>query len=240
MTRYGISIGLILLLMSVGSADQIVQTRSFTNDIGDVNLTFTYDQFDTMGGARTLESIEIIVSLSAVGGERTVDNDDSSNGSGTVEIGVTGGISSTDVSLTNLTAQQIANNIEASTTSGMLSVGPDDGDTEAGGTSEVSVVGPDAVTYNAGTATDSDSGFVMPASWASGNKGYLGTGTFDIEVDYVAFTEFLGFGGIQDAGEPPTNDGEVTVIYNYVPEPATLGLLGVGGLIALLKPRKRK
>lgn len=234
-----------ILAVAGGSAFglSIVQTKTFTGDVGNVNQVFVYDQFDTQGGTRVLDSVQILVGLQSFGGERTVDNDDSVGATGTVEIGLTGGISSADVSLVDLAFQPIGGSIDAST-SGSLTVDPDDGDLEVGGTPNVSVVGPDAATYTGGNPNDGDVGFVAPAVWTA-LVGYIGTGTYTINADYTAYSKFLGFGGIQDAGEPPTSDGFVTVIYEYhneeifIPEPMTLGAVSAAfaGLAGYLRRR---
>ena len=66
---------------------------------------------------------------------------------------------------------------------------------------------------------------------------YIGPGTYDIMVDVLQWSDFGGVSGIEWAVTPVTCDGEVTVVYNYIPEPATLSLLGFGSL-ALVRRRR--
>lgn len=211
------------------------QSDGWVGDLGNVDATYTFNQFDDVGGTLILNSIEILVEIEITGGQRTIDNDDTDGVvTGTVELGINGGISSPHVSLVDLTLNPIGSGLSPNT-SGSVTVDDDDGDTEVGGTPNVSVVGPDADTYTGGDDSENDSGFVAPAAWA----GYLGTGTYDIDADFTAYTDFTGFGGIQDAGEPPTTDGTVTVKYNYtqIPEPATSIFFVLAGLTLLRRRR---
>lgn len=219
----------------------IVQTKTFSGNIGTVDETYTFNQFDDAGGTLVLDSILVEVGLESIGGQRGIDNDDDASSTGSVEIGLAGAISSLDVSLIDIALQPIGAGINASTT-GSVTVQGDDGDSEVGGTANFSQQGTDYALYTAGIAVDGDTGFVDPLAWA----GYLGTGTYDIDVDYLAFTSFQGFGGIQDAGEPPVSSGVLQITYNYheqetfIPEPMSLAAVstGLAGLLGYLRRRK--
>lgn len=73
------------------------------------------------------------------------------------------------------------------------------------------------------------------AAWGA----YTGIGTFDIDVDITQKIDFGGIGGISVGFTPQTADGVVTVEYtwNEVPEPASLGMLVIGGLLAARRRR---
>ncbi len=96
-------------------------------------------------------------------------------------------------------------------------------------------IGTDSFSVSGGSGSDSDSNTL-----SSGFASYIGTGTFSTTISSLV-QNFLsttgGFGPIQQT--PGSVDGMVTVTYNYVPEPATMSLLAVGGL-AVLKRRRRK
>jgi len=95
-------------------------------------------------------------------------------------------------------------------------------------------VGTDAFSVTGGTGSDSasDSTTVVGA--------YIGTGTFDVLM--VADTETYlsttgGYGPIDP--NPGITEGTVKVIYEYVPEPASMVMLTLGGLGVLARRRRR-
>ncbi len=111
-----------------------------------------------------------------------------------------------------------------------LSVTPFDGTIDFGGTSG-GTVGPVVV-------NDSNSIFLN-----SGFAAFIGNGTFDILVAAIGLSNASGAGNLisQINTEAVAN---IEVVYNYstttnVPEPATLGLLGLG-LLGLGVIRRRK
>jgi hypothetical protein len=55
----------------------------------------------------------------------------------------------------------------------------------------------------------------------------------------LQWTDVGGIGGIEYAVVPASASGDVTVVYNYVPEPATITLLCIGAA-ALLKRKNSK
>ena len=60
-----------------------------------------------------------------------------------------------------------------------------------------------------------------------------------MKPDKIAFEQrYSDDSGIEYAVTPLSAAGDVTVIYNYIPEPATMSLLGIGALALIRRRRK--
>ncbi len=69
---------------------------------------------------------------------------------------------------------------------------------------------------------------------------FTGTGTFDIWMSSIVESYFTTSGGFGPSiPTPGMTEGTITISYNYIPEPATIAILGFGGLRVLLKRRRR-
>ncbi|MBC8378026.1 MAG: choice-of-anchor E domain-containing protein [Planctomycetes bacterium] len=88
----------------------------------------------------------------------------------------------------------------------------------------------DYMMHDFGTITKTDSGNIFSGVWGT----YTGTGNFtiDIEASYLAGATFTGSDGYYQ-GSTPNGAVSAQVIYDYtaIPEPATMVLLGLGGLL---------
>jgi hypothetical protein len=115
-----------------------------------------------------------------------------------------------------------------------LSVSADDGDSEVGGTANFSTAGGDYGAYSGGAVSDGDSGTVH--SLVLGQ--YTGTGTYTVTVNASQIASYGSLGGVQAQIDPLSTSGEVKIVYTYIPEPATMGLLAAGA-IGLLRRRRR-
>ena len=228
MKKYIAALVVSLALCGLATAAQTIQTETFS---GTPNLTrtFTFDQFDDMGGSLTLLSIQVLVDLDVSGGSLTLDNDGEGAASGAFEFGAKGDISSSDVPLLDGSFQPVTAEVQALTT-GAFALDPNIGD----GAGDFDSSGPDGMLINGGLVNDSDSGFIASALFAQ----YTGLGTFDVDIDVTQWTDFGGVSGIEYAVTPMSASGDVTVIYNYIPEPATMSLLGLGALALIRRKRK--
>lgn len=215
-------------------AGQITQTQSFSGT-PDFQQALSFNQFDSLGGTLMLQSIKLEVSLAISGGGLKVDNDGANPASGGVEFGAQVQLISS-VSLIDSNFQSIIQPGDVKASGGTtVNLSADDGDVEVGGTGNFSYAGSDYGFYNGSNETDSDLGFVNSAVFSQ----YIGTGTYSITVDADQVANYGALGGVQAQIDPLSAGGTVTVIYTYIPEPATLTLLAVGAVLTGWKRRNR-
>jgi len=210
---------------------QTVSTGTVVPNVDDVVLTF--DQFS--GNPADLTGVHISGTISITGGTLTADNDGAGAGTVNFELGVQGFVSSSDVSLTYLDGTtQFFNNIDAVST-GSQSIGANDTDSTAGFDDDG---GPDNAYFTGSAASASDNGSILPTLWNVGTKGYIGSGTFDLLVDFTSINSVTGTSGLAGSFTAVNSSFEGTVQYEVIPEPASAALLGLSG-VALLARRRR-
>lgn len=223
------AIGLLVVgATSVASAATVVQTQNFSFVPND-ERTLTFNQYSEEG---ELESITVEIQFNKNGGSLAVDNDSVQSGEIDIEHIVQGSLGSTDVSLVDTIGQPIGSSLEAiSGTTTEIGATTDDPTNEFNNTG----LG-DYYFWSAAAASDSDSGNIAPGFWS----GYLGNGTFDVEVQGTQSSEASGTSALQRALVNADVDGYVRVTYTYtaIPEPASVLLMGLGTL-AILARRKR-
>jgi hypothetical protein len=217
--------GTVGILASASNATQIIQTQPFTG-VPNYNSVLPFNQYS--GNPLDLVSIEVILHLDITGGQLIVDNDGAGVANVTnVELGATGALSSTDVIIVpgvNAAASTLGNYVLAA----------DNGD----GPSNIDGTGPDGVVMLGQTQSDTDSQFINSGVWLLGNTGYLGGGVYGINVNVNNIINFGAAGGVEGGFSPVGAGGEVTVIYNVVPEPASMALLALAGSAMAIRRRR--
>jgi len=178
-----------------------------------------------MGGTRNLLSVEIKFNLNVNNGTLLLDNDGQAAASGTFEFGAKGTISSSQVPLLNSVYQPVVSELGAFHT-GTFNLAGNTGDGDDAQNCDPSA--PDGMTYAGGLESRSSQGLINPMLISQ----YAGSGSYNINVEVLQWANFGGQGGIAYTVLPLTSNGNVEVNYSYevVPEPATVGLLLLGGL----------
>ncbi len=190
-----------------------------------------FDEFDDQGGTLQLLSIQVIQWMSVDGGQIVIDNDGVDAAIGSFIFGALGSITSLDVALLDISSQPVIAQLSAAYSDPAVNLAGNVGD----GTGDHDPNAPDGMQYNGQLQTDADDGFIDPGDW----NQYIGTGTFQIDATVATAANFSGVGGVEVSYVPVDAIGEVMVIYNFVPEPATMCMLAIGG-VAMLRRRNRK
>ncbi len=232
MNKVLISVALVALTSTVASAYTITQIQSY-GGIPDYNQILTFNKFDDMGGTRTLQSVYVEVNLTANGGALRCDNDAVTPASGAIEFGAQVGVTSS-VSMIDALFNPIFQAGDVKATGGTsMNLSADDGDDEVGGTANFSMAGTDYDFYIGGLVSDGDNGIVNPLVYPQ----YIGLGTFTVTLSASQVAQYGSLGGVQAQIDPLATTGTVKVVYTWVPEPAALGLLAVGGLLFIRRRR---
>lgn len=221
------------LLGAAANAATIVQTKNYSfTPTG--NQTLTFNEFDTLGGTRTLLSVTVATSLTKSGGSLFVDNDSAVGAEGSISQTVTINLSATGASLYNGDLDGPIGQGVTSTTNFFVSLTADDGDGVGYHES-----GPDwgGTAFADNTITQTES--------VDNINSYIGSGTtFTVKVSGIQYTDAGTLGGAAATYTPAIASGYVTVTYNYsepapVPEPASW-LIVCGGLGAGVFVRRRR
>ena len=222
--------GVVCACVSSAGAATIMQTETFGPNTPNYQQTLTFDKFDDLGGTRTLTSVKVKMEMGVFNGSATVDNDGVDPASVTIEFGATGSISSGDVPLLDAGFQPVTSDVDVFT-AGAFNLSANDSDPDNQFDNDN---GPDNATLNVVPASDMDMGFIDSSFFGS----YIGAGaTFDILVEIDTLFNILGEGGVAGSFVPVSADGNVMVIYEYVPAPGSMALVGLAGLCATRRRR---
>lgn len=218
MKKFAVGIVVMLSLAAVASAapfDTIIDDATFgPTAVGSSVVTVYLDQFDPSMG--TLESVTLTLDADVSAG--TIDWDNEAGVPSDVTLGIGATVTATGPDALALVAVPLQ---KASST------------VDADNDGAADFIGTDAFSVTGGVGNDSD--IANPAIFTS----YLGTGTFSVDITSAVETYLSTTGGsgpIQSSSG--LFEGTVTVEYNYTPEPATMSLLGLGGLALLRRRRK--
>ncbi len=183
--------------------------------------TVGVNQFDDQGGARQLLSVKLELISYAANGSIEFDNESETGGDVTLLVG--GDV--TAAAPNALTVITLPRQMYSG------SVGPDD----ESGVGNADFVGSDWLPMpNSVTGFDSDSATLTnPALFTP----YIGTSQFNVTITATFMAGYLADISGQTRSTEGETYGEVKVTYEYVPEPATMAMLSLGGL-AMLRRRK--
>lgn len=188
------------------------QTLPFQFSLSPNGQTLNFSQFDTMGGTRILTAVTLDLNAT----ERangTCENDDLNLG-GSMSMGLTG---------------FVTGNGGGMGTSALLSfTSPTVGVTASDG-----VAGSGSDYHDFGLLTDSgsDNDFLILGFPGHDLSPFIGSGLIGIDI---AGEGGFSFQGVSSATMVVTNFealGDAMITYTYTPEPATMVLLGLGGLL---------
>ncbi len=206
----------------------VMDTAVFGPNTPDYTQQVTLDKFDSDLGV--LQSIKVKLFMEISGGNASVDNDSDNPAVVDVEFGAVGSISSVDVTLLDGGFNPVAADVNLVAMQQFMLAG-NDGDPQ--GTFELG--GPDSATLDGAGLNDMSMGFINALFFNEYQASGGGTFTVDIDVD-TAFS-VSGGSGVAGAFNPVTAQGNVMVIYEYIPTPSTAAMLALGGLVATRRRR---
>ena len=220
--------------ISATQAATFTQTETFSGT-PILTETLTFDKFNGQV-AGSLIGIEITYEMSVTGGSLGVDNDGAAPATVTVELGATGDLSSSDVTLLDASFANVWS-ISASESQN-FNLATDDGD---------------GANYQAGGADNAVMGPINESDNVAGNVNgiffaqYSGAGTFDIDAEIGQILDFGGNGGVAGTFTATSASGSVTVKYitdfvaPAVPDSgSSAALLAIGfGAIGVAGARRR-
>lgn len=182
-------------------AQQVTQTREFR---GTPNFTEVFE-CEKYNGAAPLESVEIIFEIETDGGFLAVDNDNMMTVETTVELGVRGMISSSDVPLIGEDLKPVIP-VTKAVTSATFNLDDDDGD----GRERMELNTPDADKHTGTQKKVNNSGIISPTVL----EDFIGTGTYELNVILNTIVNFGDEENLSGSFEAPQCSGSITVIYN--------------------------
>ncbi len=225
-TMKTLAVAAVLTAAGAAQASPIIQTQNFGPAAATFSDTLTFNQFN--GNLADLISIEIIADLTVSGGSAALDNDGGTSASVDLEFGTTLNISSMDVSLVDGSLLPVVGGV-AVLTNPSINLDANDGDD----ITQFDAGGPDWTEVLGLSGNSNDNGFISSSAFA----GYVGAGTFDINIEAATEFSIIGGSAVQGSFTNQTAEGSVTVIYNFIPAPGAATLAGLAGIAAVRRRR---
>jgi hypothetical protein len=195
-------------------ANPIEFSQPFSFPLSPGNTTVDLPQFDDQGGTRTLVSVEL--ELSAMIGSNITAENDSVLDAPSFPVGLTGLVNASTTGLST-TVSLIENwPFGLSPTDGVAGSGPDYHD----------------FGYLSDNDVDSDSMTDPPDDLSA----FVGPGTITVNIDGSAGWSFQGTTDATLVIDNLGASGTAKIIYTYVPEPASMMMLGLG-LVGVIRRR---
>ena len=203
-------------IMAVSTGALASLEGDFGPDVPNFTQTVTLDKYT---GASPLTGVKITLSLTVYDGRFEFDNDSDSAATVVVDLDVPAAMYSNDVTLPSI---MTVTDVYDQT----VNLGANDGDNKRA----IDVGGGDYESLNTGTITSSVVWNVSAANFAE----YIGPGTFDVSINVSELLEITADRGVAFSTIPVLAEGFVSV--EYIPEPATIAILALGGFAV----RKRR
>lgn len=208
-----------LAIASAANAATITQTFSY-DKTPNFTKNFSVARFDPSLG--TLNSVSVSLGLAVVGGSYSVDNDSPDAASGNASFGTTISLTGTGVHLLDQSSQPVISPLSLVRTTAFSVTGDTDNGTH-------DFQGTDAATFAGFSDATNGSGTVSSAFLTD----YVGNTSFSVTLKASREASTDVDGGLAELVIPQSASGTLTVVYNYtlVPEPATVGVMAMAGLV---------